>query len=352
MTSEGLVGGARIEGLDLVVEPHIPVARVLWLLGYARKVPELKQDAPLDPAADLLDAFAELYLRATRRALRRGVQMGYRLVEEQMMGVRGRLRLVDQARRHFGQVMPAEVSYDDYTADTDANRILKAALRRLERAPLRDARLRRRVAATLGVLEIVTDVRFDPRRLPQVPINRLNSHYKLPLALAEIVLRSGSVEIHPGRTPVPGLMFRMWEIYEDFLYEALSSYFDAPLHLRRAKHIHLDDARLILLKPDLTLWRGGECVWVGDAKYKLTTTGHEDDIYQLLAYCLATGLHRGALVYADRHAGAHHQVRLGGPLLEVRGLDLAGAPTAIEAQIRQLAEAIKISSESPVPTNH
>ena len=350
--SEGLVGGARIAGLDLVVEPRIPVARVLWLLGYSCRWPELKEAAPLDPAADLLHAFAELYLRALRRALRRGVQMGYRLVEEQMMGVRGQLRLVDQARRHFGQVVPAEVSYDDYTADTDANRILKAALRRLERAPLRDARLRRRVAASVGALEIVTDIRFDPRRLPAVPITRLNPHYEPPLALAEVVLRSGSVEIHPGRTRVPGLMFKMWQIYEDFLYEALRSHFEPPVRLCHGEQIHLDDASRIDLIPDLTLWNGGDCVWVGDAKYKRTVIGEQADIYQLLAYCAATGLDRGSLVYADGHAGAHHRVRLGGPLLEVRGLDLAAAPTEIEAQVTQLAEAIKISSESPGPTHH
>ena len=49
--------------------------------------------------------------------------------------LRGRLRENDQLRRHFGQAIPLEVRFDDFTADIAKNRLLLAATERLLRVP-------------------------------------------------------------------------------------------------------------------------------------------------------------------------------------------------------------------------
>src|SRR5205823_992661 len=118
LTSEGLVGAARVAEIDLVLRPHLPTGRVLWLLGYALRLPFVERQAALTTDVTLLEAFADMYLQSLRVAMRRGLQMGYRATEESLMTVRGRIRMADQARRHFGMVVPAEVTYDDYTTDT------------------------------------------------------------------------------------------------------------------------------------------------------------------------------------------------------------------------------------------
>ena len=45
--------------------------------------------------------------------------------------LRGRLRLREQEMRRFGQLVPLEVSVDEWTTDTDENRRLRAATQRL-----------------------------------------------------------------------------------------------------------------------------------------------------------------------------------------------------------------------------
>ena len=96
-----------------------------------------------DPAAlagreGIVEPFVAAFLDALQRAMRRGLLMDYVEREEALPTIRGRVRFADQLRRHYGLPLPMEVRYDDYTLDTEANRLLKAALRRIERLRLRN----------------------------------------------------------------------------------------------------------------------------------------------------------------------------------------------------------------------
>lgn len=84
-----------------------------------------------------------------------------------------------------------------------------------------------------------------------------------------------------------------------------------------------------------------ECIFVGDAKYKTTAQGKNDDLYQLLAYCIATDLNSGMLVYAEApFGGTRHQVLHAGPTLIVETLDLAAPLPDVQARCTELAEQI------------
>ena len=75
--------------------------------------------------------------------------------------------------------------------------------------------------------------------------------------------------------------------------------------LKRKRPLSLDEESLIGLEPDFTWWRGGECLWVGDAKYKnLEGPGARkpSDLYQMLAYATALDLPGGTLIYAKGEA--------------------------------------------------
>jgi 5-methylcytosine-specific restriction enzyme subunit McrC len=116
--------------------------------------------------------------------------------------------------------------------------------------------------------------------------------------------------------------------------------------------IWLDADYRLRLRPVLSWWRGGRCVFVGDAKYKSTTsTGAalHPDVYQALAYAVALGLPRATLIYA---AGAGdeilHRITALPKTVEVRVLDLSLKPEALLAQITRIAGEIRsqISKES------
>ena len=55
--------------------------------------------------------------------------------EEALYTVRGRIRFDEQMRRRYGIPLPIEVRYDEFTDDTRANRLVKAAVMRLAACP-------------------------------------------------------------------------------------------------------------------------------------------------------------------------------------------------------------------------
>lgn len=91
--------------------------------------------------------------------------------------------------------------------------------------------------------------------------------------------------------------------------------------------LHLDDRRRIGLDPDLSWWEGRHCRFVGDVTYtRLTFSGiKHPDLYQLLAYVLATDLPGGLLVdpVAERAHEAEHVVVNLGRRLEVVTVDVS-----------------------------
>lgn len=107
------------------------------------------------------------------------------------------------------------------------------------------------------------------------------------------------------------------------------------------RRLYMDEAERVPLKPDISIWDGPRCVFVGDAKYKRIE--HEgfrnSDIYQMTAYAIATGLPGGVLVYAAGEGEPFtHRIVNVAKEIEVFTLDLSGEPAAVLQQISMLAD--------------
>jgi 5-methylcytosine-specific restriction enzyme subunit McrC len=328
--------------LQIVIEPKLSIERVFFLLGYARKVRFAAETTTLAAHKGIVEPFVTAFLDALQRALRRGLPMSYVPREEALPTIRGRVRFADQLRRHFDLPLPVEVSYDDYTLDTEANRLVKAALRRIEVLRLRNAHLRRRTAEALTGFDGVDDVTFDPRRLPTFNYTRLDERYRPVLELAALLVRNTSVELHPGAASTSSILFDMNEVFEDFVWAAIGDELRRVLppsyRWRQGKSIALDEDGRVRPEPDLSLWDGSRCVFVGDAKYKETEQGEVGDIYQLLAYCSATELEEGLLLYAEKPSGpSMHRVVRGGPRLRVETVDVTAPLDELQERCHTLA---------------
>lgn len=343
------VGVLGVPGLDVVVRPKLGIPRVLFLLRYALDLPELLNDQVGEGQADLLEAVALLFDAALRRAFRRGVLQGYRVEEDGLLTLRGRLRVGEQIRAHQGRFPPVEVRFDEFGEDVLENRILKAALQRLSRMRLRHPGLRRSLRRHLGRLEHVRRVEFGARGVPEPPSNRLNRHYAPALSLARTVLEGSGPDMTAGDLEVPGFLVDMNRLFETFLARGLRE--ELGLDVLRFPQgggrvpIHLDRGRRLLLKPDLSWWHEGRCVWVGDAKYKALGPGEAPrpgDAYQMLAYLVALDLPRGTLVYASSEPGHDHfTVRNLGRVIEVVRFGLGGDDVSLLAGLRALAGRVR-----------
>lgn len=161
-----------------------------------------------------------------------------------------------------------------------------------------------------------------------------------------MVLRSRSVDVLDAGVRATGFLVNMNTVFEEFVTTALTQAL-APYGGRcvaQDDRYRLDQARRIELKPDLVRYGAdGKPRAVVDAKYKAEKpAGYPNvDVYQLLAYCTATRLNVGHLVYAEGGTETDDVV-VPNALVVIRrhALNLALPVETLRARIARLASDI------------
>ena len=353
------IGALEIGDLSVLIRPKIGIPQVLSLACYAVGAYKPRHGSEFDYKKDvsLPDALALAIAHAARQAFSRGLLHGYRRREEALQTVRGRIRFADQVRRRYGIAPPVEVRYQEFTDDVLENRLIKAAAHRLGSLRLRSQQARRGLGWIAGTLDNVSFQEFSSTAVPEVTFGRLNDHYSGVIALSRLILRHGAFESGRGDVRATGFLMDMNVVFQEFMTTALREEMrDAPgdlfsdSELKKKRPLSLDEESIIGLEPDLTWWRGRQCLWVGDAKYK-NLTGRSvpgADLYQMLAYTTALNLPGGTLIYAKDEADhRNYTVKHAGKTLEVMPLDLSLQLDEVIAQVREIATRIRLSLQAP-----
>jgi 5-methylcytosine-specific restriction enzyme subunit McrC len=348
ITPGAVIGAVRLGDRSVLITPKIPMRRVLFLLAYALDPRVFRATDPeLERDDDPLAVIAPIFIRWTNHAIARGLLQGYKTTFESSMTVRGRIRFDDQMRRRGSLLLPIEVTYDDFTTDIIENQLLTAAVDLLRHLRLRSDHYRRQLNVIDARLQSVPLRRFG-RDLPDPPITRLNRRYEPALALARLILNHASMDLQVGALRCSSLLFDMNRLFEDFVTVALRESLGLdgrafPQNARRQR-LRLDAAEHVALRPDLSWWVDGRPVFVGDVKYKrIAVEGIENaDLYQLLAYTVATQLPGGLLIYAAGEAGeVTHTVAANGKELHVRTIDISREPEQVIRRVDELAQMVR-----------
>ncbi len=349
VTDAGRVGVARLDDVTVWIRPKLPIARLLWLLGFAHHPGWRPSEAVGYSRSDeLVPALAEAFAIQTSRALQLGLLHGYEQVDDTTPVLKGRLRINDQLRERYGVAVPLLVRYDDHTPDIAENQIVRTATERLLHlpgvTPGTMSRLRR-------LRHTLTDVTLVPagRSLPVWHPNRLNARYHDALWLAEIICAGEAVAHVAGDVRLTGFLVNMAKVYEDFVTATLTEALTASGGSCRAQDPwYLDEDSNARMRPDLVWYLDGHPAAVIDAKYKAEKpAGFPDaDLYQLLAYATALGLSEGHLVYAKGNEQPKRwRVRNTAITVVAHTLDLEAPPEAVLGQVTDLAAKISNSRE-------
>ncbi|MFJ4208535.1 McrC family protein [Paenarthrobacter sp. NPDC089675] len=360
----GKVGAVQIGELLVRVKPKEKVGlnRLLFLLGYAADPGFRPNNVIGSEDEDLFAALGESLARHGERALERGPLNGYVSVEEALRTVKGRIRVGDQVSRRPGQLLPLEVSYDDYTADVAENQILRGAIRMMMQVPRLSDPLLGRLAHLDSKLEGVSVLNHGAA-LPVWTESRINGHYVPALRLSEIILRSMSAEAGTGHRMVASFVVNMATVFEDFvataLKEALEPYpgltewqYEAFLDEAEPGFRSSDRVRMFV---DVVHCVNGRPALIFDAKYKAASASGaypNADHYQMLAYCTALGVPRAWLVYAGRGEPRVRRIRNAGVSVVEFPLDLSQEPEALLAGVVELAKlAFFVANQDPDSTS-
>jgi 5-methylcytosine-specific restriction enzyme subunit McrC len=341
VTAAHAVGAVRVDSLVVRVRPKIGAVQVLRLLARAHGIRHLRWDQGavdlgLDP--DLHAALAALFVEEATTALAAGVLRGYRTEDQTLPVLRGRLRVRDQELRRYGVLTPLEVTVDEWTADTDENRRIRAAARLLLRLPGVPEAVRGRLQ---HVDRLLADAWLPPagHRLEPWHPTRLNTRLQGLLRLADVVLSHQSFEHRVGDVHARGFVLRLEKLFEDLVTRLLQE-LDDDVRLHPQATFRLDTRKRLTIKPDLVFLGSGGPIGVADTKYKvLDDRGRvrNEDGYQLITYCKRLGLDVGHLIYA---AGSlpdePFNIPQAGVSLEVHKVDLTRPLIEIERQVSDL----------------
>jgi 5-methylcytosine-specific restriction enzyme subunit McrC len=347
LTPGSYIGAINTGETLIEIRPKIPVDRLLFLISYSVD-PRAWKDLYFyfRRAESVVEALVPTFTRMVSRATNRGLLHGYRPEDCFSQTVRGQIRFADQVRDHFGLAPPIEIQYDEFTEDIDENRILRAALHRLRRLPIRSTNTVRALNEVEAAFRSVSLLEYSGHSIPEIRFTRLNSHYCAAVTLAQLILRSSSFDLAFGAVRGSAFLLDMNEVFERFVHRALQESLGlSDLSFPRGRNaLRLDRAKQIHLVPDLSWWESGHCRFVGDLKYKqIDAKGiKHPDLYQLLAYTVAADLPSGLLIYATGEAKpCEHVVVHVGKTLVVTSINLEGSPQSLLREIDRIAALVK-----------
>jgi len=311
------VGGRDIEVLpkleDPALDPPVGVIRhnLLQMLLVAHDVPVTPAGnaATVSQYASWLDVFIQMFCSELASAARRGLPKRYRLCEENLLALQGRLLVHDQMRRSAAERAWLACEFDELDENHDLSQLLKLALQRM-------LTLSRSMATQRALRSLLVSFGAVADRSPagdwwrHVRVDRLTADLGRSVQLAQLFLSGLSPGLTKGDRGAYALLFDMNRLFESYIARRLrSSLADShfEVKLQSAKH-HLVRAEgertgLFRLRPDLVVMDGLAVACVGDTKWKRLAPEErklgvsQTDLYQMLAYANRYACSKTWLIY-------------------------------------------------------
>ena len=268
---------------------------VAWNLRIAENEPALiasQRDT-------LLEIIIRLFSEHMLVAVRRGLPHRYRLREDDLPLLRGKLNVHRQLVRHAIHSDRLACSYDELSVDTPLNRVLKAAVTRLLATSLSSAN-QRRLGELAARFEFVGDSENPLKE--RVSLDRTNTAFHRLHDLAILFLAGDWQSTMTGKREGFGLLFPMNDLFEEFVGRRMKAALGpGSVRLQHTGRYALagQERRLFALRPDIVVDRNV----VIDSKWKKLNPDEprlgvdQSDVYQMLAYARAYDARRLVLLY-------------------------------------------------------
>jgi 5-methylcytosine-specific restriction enzyme subunit McrC len=338
----------------------IPIRNLyyLFLYAWARFPGGALVEVGIDKSPDLPNLFAKLLVVGIRRLFRRGLNREYETFTEEMLGLRGRLRL-DRMIKETTQLRATAIcDFDELTHDILHNQVLKATLKNLASCVDVENGTRHELRYLIRRFYDVADIRLSASHFRRIAVSRTNREYIFLMRLCEFVFWSLLPDETGNGTRFQQVLedeVRMSAVFEDFLRNFYQLH--RPDYSVRAESIDWDvteatehDLGLLpRMVTDITL-RHPDHTIVIDAKFyqKSLAQGpygervRSQHLYQLVTYLQHARIRQtgkglsGMLIYpqVDRSLRLHYRL-LGIPVM-VATIDLSLEWRKLEAKLHEL----------------
>ena len=280
----------------------IPIANIYYLLCYAwghvkeSDVVRVDEVGKLESVHDLL---GKVLAEGTFRLVRRGIDRGYREVQEDIAGIRGKIAVGETVKRALRSRGEAACTFEEMSHDVLHNRILRSTLKLLMRFQDLDSDVATSVRSAHAKLAGVTHVALSRRVFKRVQLDRNRRYYRFLLSVCRLIHEQLLVDEESGESRFTEFSEeRMERLYEDFIIEFYRCEQNHYRVNRRGRSIKwVDDGTseyqrkmLPRMEADVILESSNRRI-ILDAKFYRKAFGgrfggklHSANLYQLLAY--------------------------------------------------------------------
>ena len=257
----------------------------------------------------ILEILIRLFCDRLFAQVHRGLVHRYEQHAEQLAVLRGRLDLGPHLRLNAANPERLYCHFEEFQADNDLNRVLKAALRLLYKVA-NDLDNQRRLAELLLTFDGITDVSAVSLPWHRIRFDRLNERYRPVFRLAELFLKSAAPDVMAGVQQGFSLFFDMNTLFEEYIGRVAARVFrpgGIEVTLQGPKRFiamnEVDRTQAFAMRPDVVGMRNGRAVWIVDTKWKQLSPDEvrdgaaQSDIYQMYAYATSYGCLDVVLLY-------------------------------------------------------
>jgi len=168
----------------------IPIQNLYYLLAYAWDHYQVgdELDVSESQCPDVHNLLAMLLSGGIRHLATQGMDKGYREFSETTPRLRGRVDVLASHRRmtHVSGRMICD--FDELTADTLPNQILKSTCRRLIQFTTQLSKENRKIIRScIDLLSDITDIRIESQAFYRIQLHRNNRHYRLLMHVCKLL---------------------------------------------------------------------------------------------------------------------------------------------------------------------
>jgi 5-methylcytosine-specific restriction enzyme subunit McrC len=310
-----LPSGRRLESA-----PKVPVSNLFYMLAVAwgLESPFRDEAVNVDRLDELLEFVVAHFADLIERRISRGLYRTYVEQEANLATVRGRIAVADDVRRNFVLRHRTFCRYTDFTWDIPENQVVRQVVH-LVSGWVRQPALRLRLRRLDAQLAEVTPTALPASAIDRFTYHRLNDDYRPIHRLCRLFLEGASLAEDTGPFTFRAFLIDMNRLFEAFVTQVLRERAPLGSSVRAQVPLHLGHDKRVPMRPDLVIDISGQLALVGDCKYKRLAPDEfrNHDVYQLLAYCTATGVRRGLLVYPVHEMAMQDEVRIRNTLVQI-----------------------------------
>jgi len=293
----GLV--ALPSGVVLKIVPKIPVSNLFYMLSVVFQIPPIRPElVVVEQADEILEVAAIYFAGLVEKHIQSGLYRWYVEKEDNLESVRGRISFAGDLQRNFVQRQRTYCRFEELTWDIPENQVVRQVCHSLSGWRFRrDTRVR--LSQLDAELADVTRTNFTSKVFDNIHYHRLNQDYRQVHQFCRLFLDGSSFSDKLGTLTFRAFLLDMNKLFEDFVCQILRERIFGSVNVATQDWINLDSNQKVPMRPDIVVRGPDSVLLVADCKYKKLEHGgaNNSDIYQLLAYCIATGTEHGLIIY-------------------------------------------------------